>query len=406
MENNENNNLNELDQLKAQYETLKQQFDQQEIVNDRLMKSSIHSNVHFFRKYRLLVMIAYPILALLGFRLFAYLGYGWSFGLYFAVIMVLCLTVELWLTRNVRKTVFENADLLTLSKNIQKLKTGYAIYVVMTFLAASVFLASFYFQLMEANYIRSEDIYRFVWGFCITASLSFVVAILVYFIFVSHCNNVIRQIDVVEERLAPKRNLTFFYFVGAMAVLLGVGGWLVYVALRPTVYFHPENEWTSEGKLMFWEVYADTAVPINDAGIFVDFWQQNDSLVVMKGNEKRGKVKIYALKKTTPEGPAISAAMIGGKPLIERVAHGRFSKAYVEPTPIIVDLAPEAAQLWYDFTIRGTDRGAFDAALSMDGMVVQEWKVFSAIPNGSLFIMREWSSKEELEAFCEQLIRQ
>ena len=33
MENNENNNLSELDQLKAQYETLKQQFDQQEIVN-------------------------------------------------------------------------------------------------------------------------------------------------------------------------------------------------------------------------------------------------------------------------------------------------------------------------------------------------------------------------------------
>ena len=38
MENTENNNLSELDQLKAQYETLKEQLDQQEIVNDRLMK--------------------------------------------------------------------------------------------------------------------------------------------------------------------------------------------------------------------------------------------------------------------------------------------------------------------------------------------------------------------------------
>ena len=41
MENNEKNNLNELEQLKAQYETLKQQFDQQETVNDRLMKTAI-----------------------------------------------------------------------------------------------------------------------------------------------------------------------------------------------------------------------------------------------------------------------------------------------------------------------------------------------------------------------------
>ena len=44
MENQNNHNLSELDQLKAQYETLKEQFDQQEIVNDRLMKSSIKRN--------------------------------------------------------------------------------------------------------------------------------------------------------------------------------------------------------------------------------------------------------------------------------------------------------------------------------------------------------------------------
>ena len=47
MENNENNKLSELDQLKAQYEILKQQFDQQEIVNDRLMKSSIKKKCEF-----------------------------------------------------------------------------------------------------------------------------------------------------------------------------------------------------------------------------------------------------------------------------------------------------------------------------------------------------------------------
>ena len=66
MENNENNNLNELDQLKAQYETLKQQFDQQEIVNDRLMKSSIRSNVDFYMRYRWKQYILYPIALLSG----------------------------------------------------------------------------------------------------------------------------------------------------------------------------------------------------------------------------------------------------------------------------------------------------------------------------------------------------
>ena len=66
MENNENNNLSELDQLKAQYETLKQQFDQQEIVNDRLMKSSIKHSTDFYKRYRWLQVVAYPLVAFLG----------------------------------------------------------------------------------------------------------------------------------------------------------------------------------------------------------------------------------------------------------------------------------------------------------------------------------------------------
>ena len=67
MENQENNNQNELDLLKAQYEELKQRFEQQEIVNERLMKSTIQDNANYFSRYRKTVMIAYPILAVLGF---------------------------------------------------------------------------------------------------------------------------------------------------------------------------------------------------------------------------------------------------------------------------------------------------------------------------------------------------
>ena len=64
----ENNNLNELEQLKAQYETLKQQFDHQEIVNKRLMKSAIQTNVDFFERNRKVAMFVYPIIAVLRIR--------------------------------------------------------------------------------------------------------------------------------------------------------------------------------------------------------------------------------------------------------------------------------------------------------------------------------------------------
>ena len=66
MENQNNNNFSELDQLKAQYETLKEQFDQQEIVNDRLMKSSIKHSADFYGRYRRMQIILYPLAAIIG----------------------------------------------------------------------------------------------------------------------------------------------------------------------------------------------------------------------------------------------------------------------------------------------------------------------------------------------------
>jgi len=71
--------------------------------------------------------------------------------------------------------------------------------------------------------------------------------------------------------------------------------------------------------------------------------------------------------------------------------------------PIIVWLTPEVGQLWFEFTKHLTGKRG---AVSIDGVVVQEWKIMSNLENGCFFIMREWSSKEELEAFCERLIRQ
>ena len=110
------------------------------------------------------------------------------------------------------------------------------------------------------------------------------------------------------------------------------------------------------------------------------------------------------LKKTTLEGPAISSAILGGKPMVQTVEVNRPRKYPTsESVPIIVTMTPEAAQLWYQFT---TELTGHQAALSLDGIVFQEWKIMQGLDNGCFFIMKKWSSKEELEAFCQQLIRQ
>ena len=412
MENQENNNLNELDQLKAQYEELKQRFEQQEIVNERLMKSTIHDNANYFSRYRKTVMIAYPILAILGFAYFTFLGELLPFGLAFLLLMVFSIAFELWLTRNVKRQAMENADLLTLSKNMQKLKSGYAVYTVsiMTlgfmFVLVHILKNKGYLTSAIAEYSMTPN-YNAIWSICFVGLLLLTFAILAYRNFVGHCNDVIRQIGSYDGKPQPKSPRTFLLFVGSMMVVFGIGILLVHFALRPTIYVRAENDLSTEGKLRIWEIYADTLVSPDSTQIIMEQWQQNDSIVVMKSElqttENQQDSRIFALKKATPQGPSISSDVLGGKPIVQSVETSVSCKNEDGYVPIIVHLTPEASRLWSQFTRE--IEGSY-AAFAVDDAVVLEWYVQCEINNGQFFIMHKWSSDDELKEFCEMLVRQ
>ena len=63
MENQENNNLIELEQLKAQYGALKQQFDQQEIVNNTIIHEMLHAGISYFKHRSAEIIFIYGMLA-------------------------------------------------------------------------------------------------------------------------------------------------------------------------------------------------------------------------------------------------------------------------------------------------------------------------------------------------------
>lgn len=412
MENQENNNLNELDQLKAQYEELKQRFEQQEIVNERLMKSTIQDNANYFSRYRKTVMIAYPILAVLGFAYFTFLGELLPFGLSFLLLMVFSIVFGLWLTRNVKRQAMENADLLTLSKNMQKLKSGYAVYTV--FIMTLGFMFVLVHILKNKGYLTSAIAeynmvpnYNAIWSICFVGLLLLTFAILAYRNFVGHCNDVIRQIGSYDGKPQPKSPRTFLLFLGSMIVVFGIGVLLVHFALRPTIYARAENDHSTKDKLEIWEIYADTIVSPNNTKLVMEQWMQSDSVVVMKSElpvgENQQDSRIFALKKATSQGPAISSDVMGGKPIIQSVETSVSSKNDDGYVPIIVQMTPDASQLWSQFT---REIAGHNAALVIDGVVVQEWYVQCEINNGQFFIMHKWSSDDEQEEFCEMLVRQ
>ena len=421
MENNENNNLSELDQLKAQYETLKQQFDQQEIVNDKLMKSSIKSNVDFYMRYRWKQYILYPFGILVGL-----LAIKWKFPgnlslmLFYITYMLVSFAFEIGMLRKLHIKTLENNDLLTLSTRARDFKKFYSLFWI---LGAVTMLILFVGLFAHAGYDHLPSLRSLLIVFCAALLIFVSVGIVDIRHKTKPCDEIIRQIEASEA--AEKRKTGFdkkqkWFCVAMIVAFLCLDVWAYMIVashlkLPPTWHtikcVRPADDLSSEGTLEFWEVYADTLVAEEDVPVVMENWQRGDSLVIMRSDcqpdpveMNHGTSRLYALKKTTSEGPAISSSVLGGKPMVAFVSF-TYPRSFpdTEPVPMIVFMTSEARQLWYRFT---TEIAGRRTAVVMDGVVIQDWQVMCGIDNGQFMITREWSSKEEVEAFCKRLIKQ
>ena len=431
MENNDNNNISELDQLKTQYETLKQQFDQQEIINDRLMKSSIKRSTDFYKRYQTIQFMVYPLMVIVGLLTIKWLfGNSLSMSLFWVAFCVICFVAELWMTKMVRFKTLENNDLLTLSNHARSFKKLYAIFVVSYVIPIIIIVVGWIISEIGINFSFENSII----AFCFVLVFSVVVAWAEVRYKTRPCDEIIRQIEAFETTTNKETGLNKkqqWFCIAMIVAFVGLDIWAYIIVgsrlklplmWQTKEYVRAAEDLSTEGKLEIWEIAADTLVAEEDVSAVMKWWQQSDSLVLMtarnsnvavemdeesthawKENEVQ-QVRLYALKKTTSEGPAISSAVLDGKPM---VAYAVFTHPHkfrnAEPVPIFVFLTSEARQLWYQFTTKITGRRV---AIVMDDVVIQDWQVMCGIENGKLMIMREWSSKDEMEAFCEQLIRQ
>ena len=432
MENNENNNLSELDQLKAQYETLKQQFDQQEIVNDRLMKSSIKSNVDFYMRYRWKQYLLYPVALLCGLLITKWeFGNNLSLRLFWMSYCLVSFAVEMWMLRKLHVKTIENNDLLTLSNQARRFKKLFTLFTILSAVPMLILSVGLF---AHTGYDHFPSFGRFLAVLCFTLVFFVGIGVIGFRHVTRPCDDIIQKIEASEN---PTDKRTGFgsrqkWFCVAMFVMfLGLDVWAYMIVAshlklppmwRTVEYVRAADDHLTEGKLAIWEVFADTVVPEKDVPELRQILN-NDSYILMEGRQEAKMeigdkamhswrqdesnpkgVQLYLLKKISQEGPAISSLAMGGKPMVQRVDVTKPPKYPSNGSvPIIVWLTPEAGQLLREFAKHLTGKRG---AVSIDGVVVQEWKIMSNLENGCFFIMREWSSKEELEAFCEQLIKQ
>lgn len=408
----ENNNLNELEQLKAQYETLKEQFDQQEIVNDRLMKSSITHSVGFYKRYRWTEVVFYPLVALLGVLII-----NWELGgflpakVFWVAFCVTCLVIELLLTRKLQLKTLENDDLLTLSNQARGFKKLFAIFTILNYSTGLILTLGMLLSWI-GNGVPNLGAVSVVFGIAIIIFVVLGTAEIRYK--TKPCDEIINQIEATE---APRDKTPVYdkkqkrFCIVMIVVFLGFDIWGCYLFAKhlklvgdTLQYERAEGDLSTKGSLEIWEIYNLTLVSDKARFLETTMVEDNDSLAY-RWSADTTELALYTLKKTTEVGPAISSAVLGGKPLVKRLETGPYKEGTF--TAIMLELMPEATILFKRMTEDALlQPQPVNIAVVIDGQVYQEWRIANAVCSAFFINANPYWSKDEVEAFCNMLIQQ
>ena len=411
MEQQENNNLSELDQLKAQYETLKQQFDQQEIVNERLMKSAVKHSVDFYKRYQWLQVVSFPLVAFLGLIFINwYLDGNPSAKVFWLTFCLAGLIIELLLTKKLQLKMLENGDLLTLSNHARSFKRLFSLYLILNYSVLMIAVGGF-FMSMIGKYL-SFDGTILLFGVVLTAVI--IVGIYEVRFKTRPCDEIVRQMEATgipsDKKLGFDKKQKRFV-IAMILVYMGFAVWCGYLfashlkLVGDTLHYErAEGDLSTKGSLEIWEVYNWISVPDKELFLETTLVEDNDSLVY-RWSADTTDLMLYTLKKTTEIGPAISSAVLGGKPLIKRLDTGPYKEGTF--TAIILELMPEATIMFKRLTEEALlQPHPVNIAVVIDGLVYQDWRIANAVSSAFFINANPNWSKEEVEAFCEQLIKQ
>ena len=408
----ENNNLNELEQLKAQYETLKEQLDQQEIVNDRLMMSSVKHSVDFYKRYRWLQVISYPFLAFLGLVFFNwYLDGSFSAKVFWVTFCLAGLIIELLLTRKLQLKTLENEDLLTLSNHARGFKRLFSLFLILNYSTVMIVVGGFLMSKIVEG-VANLGVAMLLLG--IVMVFVIIVGIWEIRFKTKPCDEIVRQLEAIgtptEKKPVFYKNQKWF-IIAMMVVYLGLDVWCGYLFAKHLKlvgdtfrYERAEGDLSTKGSLEIWEIYNLTWVADKARFLETTMVEDNDSLVY-RWSADTTELALYTLKKTTETGPAISSAVLGGKPLVKRLETGPYKEGTF--TAIMLEPMPEATILFNRMTEDALlQPQPVNIAVVIDGQVYQEWRIANAVCSAFFINANPNWSKDEVETFCKQLIRQ
>ena len=117
-----------LEELRADYQTLKESLAKQKIVSDRLMRQTMALKVKNMRSTVNVGVTCAVLVILLSPLIFHYnpvVNASWFFVAGTVLLMLLCIWLDWKFNHKVQKTDISSCDLLTFSKHVREMKSNY-----------------------------------------------------------------------------------------------------------------------------------------------------------------------------------------------------------------------------------------------------------------------------------------
>ena len=147
METQTNNTpVNEVDELRQQLAVFKQRLDQQEIVNDRLLRRSMNARLSIITKTSVIVdaigLLCMPVIL---FALHA-IGVPWYLGAFVLLMVIIELTYNIVEHRQLQRLFTDGNDLLTVRRGLLRFKKAERLWMLIAVPFLIVWLLAFYWQ--------------------------------------------------------------------------------------------------------------------------------------------------------------------------------------------------------------------------------------------------------------------
>ena len=175
-----NNNMQEMEQMRSQLEMLKQKLEKQDIVNDRLMRRSMKRKMSWIDKYRWIVLLCIPFVALCFLPTFLQMGLSWwLYG--FTVIMVTVSAIADWFINRMPEREFMKDNLLETAERLTRMKKIRSRQTVIGIVVCFFWILWLVYELYQAgakNGAESGEM-ALAWGYIVAVVVGLIVGLII-----------------------------------------------------------------------------------------------------------------------------------------------------------------------------------------------------------------------------------